>query len=108
MRIFLTGTIVIIASLAPVPAAFADEAAKRGHAVVEQWCRACHLRLTDRANADMAPPFEAIVLRPGRDRWFFEQFLWDDHFPMPTYRLFDSEKSDVVAYLMQLRNSGQD
>jgi len=94
-------------SICPLPTqiAFADDAASRGQLVVNQWCRSCHLRPTDQADADMAPPFEAIVQRSGRDQNYFEKFLWEDHFPMTTYRLFDYEKRDVVAYLMALQEA---
>ena len=51
----------------------------------------------------MAPPYEDIVQRPGRDRAFFEAFLKSDHFPMTTFRLFDDEKADVVEWLMSLK-----
>ncbi len=83
--------------------AFADDAAQRGRAVVEQWCRLCHLRAGDAPDADMAPPFETIATWPGRDRVYLERFMKDDHFPMTTFRLFEDEKRDVVAYLLSLR-----
>ena len=85
----------------PAPA---DEAAARGEKVVDQWCRLCHLRATDPPNPDMAPPYEEIVRRPGRDEAYFVQFLEEDHFPMTIYRLFDDEKRDVVAYLLSLKS----
>lgn len=105
MRTFLAAAFAFAISLLSIQTAFADDAARRGQAIVDQWCRSCHLRPTDRANADMAPPFEAIVQRSGRDRSYFETFLWEDHFPMTTYRLFDYEKRDVVAYLMELQEN---
>jgi mono/diheme cytochrome c family protein len=84
-------------------AASADDAAARGLAVVDQWCRLCHLRKDDPPDPVMAPPYEKIVIRPGRDRAYFERFMREDHFPMTTFRLFDNEKADVVAYLMALQ-----
>ncbi|MFZ2101953.1 MAG: cytochrome c [Oricola sp.] len=87
--------------------AHADNAAvERGAAVIEQWCRMCHLRATDKPDPVMAPPYEEIVLREGRDRAYFERFLKEEHFPMTTFRLFDNEKADVVAYLMALQKAG--
>jgi cytochrome c5 len=86
----------------------ADEPADRGRQVVEHWCRLCHLRATDKPDPDMAPPFESIVQRAGHDRAWFVRFMGEDHFPMTTFRLFDHEKSDVIAYLLSLqRMSGQ-
>ena len=84
----------------------ADEAAERGAAVVEQWCRMCHLHAADAVDPDMAPPFEQVVRREGRDEAYFVRFMQEDHFPMTTFRLFDHEKADVVAYLMSLQRHG--
>jgi len=91
-----------IAFTAPVQA---GGSAERGKAVIEQWCRTCHQRASDKPDPDMAPPYEMIVLRPGHTRAYFVQFLKEDHFPMTTYRLFDSEREDVVAYLMDLQQT---
>jgi mono/diheme cytochrome c family protein len=77
--------------------------AERGAAVVEQWCRLCHVHVGEAQGPDMAPPFEEIVKRPGHDEAFFVRFLHEDHFPMTTYRLFEEEKRDVVAWLMSLK-----
>ena len=90
----------------PIPFMSAGDAARRGHAVVDQWCRTCHLRPTDAADPDMAPPFENIVQRPRRDRDYLRNFLAGDHFPMTIFRLYESEKADVVAYLMDLQDKG--
>lgn len=84
-------------------AAVADDAVARGEAVVEQWCRLCHLRASDPPDPVMAPRFEEIVLRDGRDEAYLTRFLQEDHFPMTTFRLFDHEKADVVAWMMALR-----
>ncbi|WP_210205880.1 hypothetical protein [Hoeflea marina] len=98
---------VLLAPALPAPAggaeAFDTAAAGRGRQVVEDWCRGCHLRARDRPDADMALPYERIVLRPGRDRAYFERFFREDHFPMTTYRLFENEKADVVEYLLSLK-----
>lgn len=82
---------------------FANEAAARGEQVVEEWCRMCHLHVSDKPDADMAPAFEEIVTRDGHDEAYFNRFMHEDHFPMSTYRLFEDEKADVVAYLMELK-----
>ncbi|WP_205470536.1 hypothetical protein [Breoghania sp. L-A4] len=100
----LMGILALWGTVAP---AHSDDAVARGRVVVEQWCRDCHLRAGDRPDPDMAPPYEQIVLRPGRDRAYFTRFLREDHFPMTTFRLFDQEKADVVAYLMSLREAAR-
>ena len=94
---------VLLAGIALISPAKADDAVARGEAVVEQWCRLCHLRASDTPDPVMAPRFEDIIRRQGRDEAYFTQFLNEDHFPMTTYRLFDNEKADVVAWLMALQ-----
>ncbi len=103
MPIITTVAMVLAAS---VPVFADDAAAARGEQVVEQWCRMCHLHATDAANPDMAPPFEDVVKREGHDEAYFIRFMQEDHFPMTTFRLFDHEKADVVAYLMALQRQG--
>jgi hypothetical protein len=66
----------------------------------------CHLHATNAADPDMAPPFEDVVKREGRNEACFVRFMQEDHFPMTTFRLFDHEKSDIVGYLMALQRQG--
>lgn len=101
----LTMTSMIV-TLCVSSVAHADDAAARGEQAVEQWCRMCHLYATDAADPDMAPPFEDVVRREGRDEAYFVRFMQEDHFPMTTFRLFDDEKADVVAYLIALQRQG--
>lgn len=102
MRLAISALITIGGLMAAGPA-LADAAAARGKAVVDQWCRECHLRANDKPNKAMAPRYEDIVRRPGRNEAYFRKFLSTDHFPMTIYRLFEDEKRDVVAYLMSLK-----
>jgi len=94
--------LLLILAFAACPAR-ADDAVARGAAVVEQWCRQCHLRADDPPDPVMAPPYEEIVMREGRDRAYFRRFLHEDHFPMTTFRLFENEKQYVLAWLMALQ-----
>ena len=89
-------------SLPSNPAA-AEEAVRRARLVVKQWCATCHTISGRETDPDRAPTFEQIANRPGRTRIYFREFLDQDHFPMTTYRLFDTEKQDVVALLMSLK-----
>ena len=79
-------------------------AADRGLAVVDEWCRLCHVRTEAEKSPDTAPLFQEIVRRPGRNKAYLRAFMDEDHFPMTTFRLFDSEKDDVVEYLMDLKH----
>ena len=85
------------------PPALAQSAESRGSAVVDTWCRMCHVRTAADKSPDLAPPFPQIVARPGRNKAYLRAFLNEDHFPMTTFRLFDHEKDDVVAYLLSLK-----
>ena len=83
-----------------------DAGAARGEAVVAQWCAECHAIPGIRAPRDRpgeAPSYREIADRPGRDARYLAAFLREDHFPMTTYRLFDQERDDVVAYILSLR-----
>ena len=103
-RIILASIVVTLIASA---GAHAADAAFRGAAIVDEWCRMCHQRSTDAPKPDMAPPYEEIVLRDGRDEAYFVRFMQEDHFPMTTFRLFDPEKADVVAYLVSLQRNGK-
>lgn len=96
--------LAILAVVTAAPAR-AEGDPDRGRAVVAQWCRDCHQKPADKPDPDLAPPYEQIVLRPGRSRAYFERFMREDHFPMTTFRLFEHEKADVVAYLMALQRA---
>lgn len=97
--------ITLCIAVGAAPAGAQPEAAKRGAAVVEQWCRLCHVRKQDPVKPGMGAAFETIVLRADRSAAYFAAFLRNDHFPMTTFRLFDHEKADVVAYLTWLAES---
>ncbi|SOE13450.1 hypothetical protein SAMN05877838_0928 [Hoeflea halophila] len=99
VRVMVLTALPLTATPAP-----ADQAAvKRGQAVVDEWCRDCHVREGEKLTADMAPPYSIIVKGDKRDRAWFEAFLAADHFPMATFRLFDHEKTDVVEWLLDLQ-----
>jgi cytochrome c553 len=84
-------------------AAQSENAAERGKAVVEKWCRMCHVQTAAEKSPDMAPPFQEIANREGRNFAYIRNFLDEDHFPMSTFRLFDHEKDEVAAYLVSLK-----
>mgnify|MGYP001380041693 FL=1 len=96
--------LAVVVSLAP---AAAEDAASRGRRVVDEWCRLCHLRAGQPPRRGMASAYEDIVKRPGRDEAYFNRLLHEDHFPMTTFRLFEHEKQEVLAYLMWLQRRQQ-
>lgn len=80
-----------------------DASVRRGLKVVDQWCSMCHSIARREKDPDRAPTFAQIVRREGRDKAYFTTFLHEDHFPMTTFRLFEPEKRDVVAFLLWLQ-----
>jgi len=82
-------------------------AAQRGKAVAEAWCADCHQIATDAPKPQVAgtppPSFLWIARRAGSDEAYLRGFLSEQHLPMPTFRLTEDEKDDVVAYFGALR-----
>ena len=86
----------------------------KGHALAEHWCSECHrVSPTDPSGARAghvlpppveAPDFAAVANRPDTDRAYLERFTGELHLPMPIYRLSDSERQDIVAYILTLRS----
>ena len=103
LRLLLASMVVMVGTTV---VSHAEDAASRGAGIVEEWCRMCHLPAMQTPGPDMAPAFEDIVRRDGRNKAYFERFMQEDHFPMTTFRLFDHEKADVVAYLLALPRDG--
>jgi len=91
----------LLALVAPAIAVDGDPV--KGRLVAEKWCALCHSITGTETSPDRAPTFEQVVNRDGRTRSYLTRLMDEDHFPMTTYRLFDDEKRDVVAFLMTLK-----
>lgn len=74
-----------------------DPAISSGAEIASQWCAGCH------GSGRTAPEFRQIAGRPGRDYMYLTNFMADLHLPMPTYRLWPKERSDVVQYILSLK-----
>jgi|SRR5690606_26963243 len=99
----------LVLLLMPITAAAEDRGdALRGRVVVEEWCSMCHSVDGVETDPNRAPSFVTLAQRPGRDVAFYTQFLDEDHFPMTTYRLFESEKRDVAAFLAGLHKQADE
>ena len=85
----------------------------RGRYVAERWCSECHRVAPDqpsgmRAGHVLPPPvnapsFMAIAARPGTTRASLARFIGELHLPMPTYRLSETERREVIAYILSLK-----
>jgi mono/diheme cytochrome c family protein len=103
-------------ALAIVGCASADRGSgepPRGHALAERWCSECH-HVSPQDPTGMraghvlapsvtAPDFAQIAQRPYADEAYLERFMGELHLPMPIYRLSQSERSDLVAYILSLK-----
>ena len=114
MRHFLRSTIVILA-LAGVLAGCAlfRSDAERGHKVADTWCSECHRISPDEPSGArpghvlpppmVAPSFMEVAARPDTTADSLARFIGELHLPMPTYRLSDDERREVIAYILSLR-----
>jgi mono/diheme cytochrome c family protein len=96
----------IVGDQAGAPAAAADPA--NGEAAARDWCAECHLVSADQPDVRPvnAPSFASIAAR--RDAAFLHAFLAEQHLPMPTFRLMEDEKVDLVAYIESLRSAADE
>ena len=86
---------------------------RRGRQVADLWCSECHRVAPDQPTGArpghvlpplvVAPSFMAIATRPGTDAASLRRFMADVHPPMPTYRLTEDERDDVIAHILSLR-----
>ncbi len=102
-RLAAAAALALLAGCASPPVATSGGDPVRGAAVVTQWCGTCHAIEGVEADRTRAPTYAQIAQRPGRDRPYLARFLEEDHFPMTTYRLLDSEKADVIALIVSLK-----
>ena len=102
-RFFQLSLIGLIVGSIPAGAHAAGGDPVNGRLVVEKWCALCHSISGVNTDPDRAPTFEQFANRDGRDAAYLTRIVHEDHFPMTTFRLFEAEKRDVVAFLMTLR-----
>ena len=86
----------------------------RGRYVAEKWCSECHRVAPDqpsgmRAGHILPPPitapsFMAIAARADTTADSLARFIGELHLPMPTYRLSETERREVIAYILSLKS----
>jgi mono/diheme cytochrome c family protein len=79
-----------------------------GKQLAESLCSNCHLvgSAQDQANADI-PSFNEIANREGQTEGAIMAIIVLPKHPMPTIPLTKSELADLAAYIMSLRDLGQ-
>jgi len=93
--------------LALVGSAVAQEragSAADGHRFVETYCSGCHpVELRVARAGGIAPDFVTIASRPSTTRKSLTEFFQSSHALMPNFRLTQEEASDIIAYLLSLK-----
>lgn len=81
--------------------------ADAGRQIAQHWCAECHQVTADQPRPQVRgaqpSPFATIAADTSKDDAYLRSFLTEIHLPMPTFRLTDDEKQDVVAYFHSLR-----
>ena len=76
-----------------------------GHRLAAAWCAGCHeVEKTVRGPiSDAVPSFISIAKMPSATQTSLTVFLMTPHPSMPNYTLSRKEISDVIAYILSLR-----
>jgi mono/diheme cytochrome c family protein len=78
-----------------------------GQQIAQTWCARCHQVTADQVRpvvkGPQPPPFLIVAADTGKDDTYLRGFLHEQHLPMPTFRLTEQEKQDVLAYFHRLR-----
>lgn len=109
MSKYIGKTIAVgILMLAPMTA-FARDLGnpERGLVIARRSCVACHAVTADRAMSPnpKAPPFVAMAQTPGMTAIALRAALQTSHRTMPNLVLRKQRREDVIAYILQLRES---
>ncbi|MGE0420719.1 MAG: cytochrome c [Reyranellaceae bacterium] len=102
----LTVLILLVASLSPVTSLAQDQAAvRRGLAVSEQRCAACHaVHAGESASRNpAAASFARVAATPGVTELALQAMLQTSHQAMPNLIIGVDDMRDVIAYILSLR-----
>ena len=97
----------IIATMAGGTQAQQSGSAQQGFTLAREACAPCHLVVKEAgrsANPD-APTFEAIAETSGLTSTALTVMLQTSHSNMPNIVLKDDDLSDIVAYILSLKES---
>lgn len=78
-----------------------------GLLIAQRSCATCHAITADRATSPSpeAPPFAAMAQTPGMTVIALRAALQTSHRTMPNLVLRKQRREDVIAYILQLRES---
>jgi mono/diheme cytochrome c family protein len=92
---------------APVQAQPAGDSA-HGLALARQVCSECHATQAEqlRSPNPKAPTFVELATTPGMTNTALSVALTTPHAGMPMFRLSAEQRADIIAYILNLRQSG--
>jgi mono/diheme cytochrome c family protein len=106
-------SVVLLCSLAPLEcteAGYQQVAQREGKRIAEDWCSECHRVSPDQLSRTRrghvlpppvaAPSFMQITAKPDANEAYLRNFVSELHLPMPTFRLSDEQRHDVIAYML--------
>ena len=77
---------------------------EQGRALVQQWCKACHLADGSRTASDVAPPFGQIANDAAYTDTRLRGWLHEPHPPMPKFELDRRSINNIIAYIQSLKH----
>jgi cytochrome c len=105
-RLIASLALLLFAGAAASASAQDMASARAGQALAEQVCAACHAigkdTISDRS-LPQAPAFVTLANMPEMNAVSLSAFLITPHPTMPNLMLSSEEASDVIAYIMSLR-----
>lgn len=88
---------------------------RQGREIADRWCSECHRVSSDQPSGSRpghilpppmhAPSFMEVANRPGVDAASLRRFMTELHLPMPTFRLSETEREQVIRYILSLKES---
>lgn len=96
----------ILAVLIAVPAAQAQDPARHGRAVVQEFCAPCHaIGKTGKSPHADAPPFRILGRTFDLDQFprLLERGISSGHPDMPEFKFSEDDARDVRAYLRTIQ-----
>ena len=106
MRVRILPGVLLSAALGLYPGLSAHaQDVTAGHQLAAAWCAGCHqVEKTVRGPInDAVPSFVSIAKMPSATQTSLTVFLMTPHPSMPNYTLSRKEISDVIAYILSLR-----
>lgn len=109
MKILPSSAVMLLAALAGQPLR-AEEGAERqrGLTLAREVCSACHAIQAQQLQSPnaRAPTFLALSTTPGMTATALTVTLTTPHAGMPMFRLTTEQRNGIIAYILNLKESG--